>query len=149
MITTGTFSYKPDDSECEKASNGYLMSLIALMVGLPLPIVNLIATGIFYLENRKGPFFVRWHVTQALLSQASLLLINSAGWWWTLEIIFENQSVNNSYIAYIFVLIIFNLTEFIVTIYTAIQTRKGVHVEWFFYREITNKICKPNRDTNF
>ena len=32
------FSYAPDDYETEKASNSYLMSLVVIMVGLPLPI---------------------------------------------------------------------------------------------------------------
>ena len=37
---------------------------------------------------------------------------------------------------------VFNLIEFITTIYTAIQTRKGIHVEWWFYGPLTNLICK-------
>ena len=142
MIKTTEFEYKPGDHEAEKASNSYLMSLIALIVGLPLPIINLIATLIFYLGNRKGTYFVRWHCTQALLSQFSVLFINSYGFWWTVSIIFSNQSITNNYIAYMITIFIFNLTEFIATIYTAIQTRKGIHVEWYFYGSLTNTICK-------
>ena len=48
-------------------------------------IINLLATLIFYLGNRKGTYFVRWHCTQALLSQLSLLFMNSFGFWWTIE----------------------------------------------------------------
>ncbi|MFZ4414869.1 MAG: hypothetical protein ACOYOV_17415 [Bacteroidales bacterium] len=118
------------------------MSLIALIAGLPLPIINLLATLIFYLGNRKGTYFVRWHCTQALLSQFSVLFINSYGFWWTVSIIFTSHSVTNNYIAYIIAAIIFNLTEFIATIYTAIQTRKGIHVEWWFYGSLSNLICK-------
>ena len=61
MITTTSFPYQPMEHEAEKASNSYLMSVIALMAGLPLPIINLIATAMFYIGNRKGPYFVRWH----------------------------------------------------------------------------------------
>ena len=53
MIQIKKFSYEPGEHEAEAASNSYLMSLIAIIVGLPLPIVNLIATFIFYLGNRK------------------------------------------------------------------------------------------------
>jgi len=88
MIQIKSFAYEPGEHESEKASNSYLMSLIAVMVGLPLPIINLIATFIFYLGNRKGTYFVRWHCTQALLSQFSLLFINSFGFWWTVSIFF-------------------------------------------------------------
>ena len=142
MINVKKFVYEPGEHEAEKASNSYLMSLIALIAGLPLPIINLLATLIFYLGNRKGTYFVRWHCTQALLSQFSVLFINSYGFWWTVSIIFTSQSVTNNYIAYIIAAIIFNLTEFIATIYTAIQTRKGIHVEWWFYGSLSNLICK-------
>jgi hypothetical protein len=143
MIHVKDFSYAPGDYEAEKASNSYLMSLIAIPVGLPLPIINLIATFMFYLGNRRGTYFVRWHCTQALLSQLSLLFINSFAFWWTISILFGNESVTNEYIAYILAAVIFNLTEFIATIYTASQTRKGIHVEWWFYGELTSLICKP------
>ncbi len=143
MIHIKKFDYDLNEHEAEAASGSYLMSLIAIMVGLPLPIVNLIATLIFYLGNRKSTYFVRWHCTQALLSQLSILFINSFGFWWTISIIFTEETVTNKYIAYIITAIIFNLTEFIATIYTAIQTRKGIHVEWWFYGSLTNIICKP------
>ena len=142
MIQIKQFSYEPVEHEAETASRSYLMSLIAIIVGLPLPIVNLIATLIFYLGNRKSTYFVRWHCTQALLSQLSMLFINSYGFWWTISIIITEETITSNYIAYMIAVIIFSLTEFIATIYTAIQTRKGIHVEWWFYGTLTSIICK-------
>lgn len=142
MMTTSSIGYMPGDHEAEKASNSYLMSLIAVIAGLPLPIINLIATVIFYLGNRKGTYFVRWHCTQALLSQFSLLIINTNGFWWTVGILFQDGEVTNKYIAYMITVFLFNLVEFIATIYTAIQVRKGKHIEWWFYGDLTNMICK-------
>ena len=142
MISKIPFSYEPGEHETEKASYSYLMSLVALIAGLPLPIINLLATLIFYLANRKATYFVRWHCTQALLSQVSLLLINSYGFWWTVSIIFTKEEISDNYIAYLITAFIFNIIEFIVTIYTAIQTRKGIHIQWWFYGSLTNLICK-------
>lgn len=136
------FSYEPGEHEAEKASNSYLMSLIALIAGLPLPIINLIATFIFFMGNRKGTYFVRWHCTQALLSQVSMLFINSYGFWWTVSIIFTEESISNRYLSYIIAAFLINLIEFIATIYTAIQTRKGIHIEWWFYGNLTHLLCK-------
>ena len=135
-----TFAYMPGEHEAEKASNSYLMSLVAVIVGLPLPIINLIATFIFYMGNRKGTYFVRWHCTQALLSQASLPAINTVGFWWTISIVFRDDVVTNQYISYIITVIIVNLIELIATIYTAIQTRKGIHVKWWFYGDLTDAL---------
>lgn len=137
-------NYEPGEHENEAASNSYLMSLIAIIAGLPLPLVNLIATLIFYLGNRKSTYFVRWHCTQALLSQLSMLFINSFGFWWTVSIIFSDETITSTYIAYIAAVMIFNLIEFITTIYTAIQIRKGIHIEWWLYGSLADLICKPN-----
>lgn len=54
MIQNSNFVYQPTDHESEKASNSYLMSLVALVAGLPLPIINLIATFFFLLLIEKA-----------------------------------------------------------------------------------------------
>ena len=144
MIQELAFAYKPSEHEAERASNSYLMSLVALVAGLPLPIINLIATFFFFIANRKGTYFVRWHCTQALVSQAALLCMNSVGFWWTVSIVFGNEHVSNRYFAYLFTAIFFNLLEFISTIYSAVQTRKGKHVQQWFFGNLTNLICKSN-----
>jgi hypothetical protein len=138
------FPTPPGEHEAERASNSYLMSLVAIMGGLPLPIMNLLATFIFWTGNRKGTYFVRWHCMQALLSQASFLAMNSVGFWWTVSVLFTHEKdITNNYIAYMITIVVFNFVEFVATMYTAIQTRKGIHVEWWFYGGLTNLICKP------
>ena len=143
MLGYKEFDYVPGEHESEKASNSYLISLIAIKAGLPFPIFNLLATVIFYLNNRKGLYFVRWHCTQALLLQCSLFCMNAVSFYWTLSIIFGNNTVSNTYFAYLGTILLFNLIEYIVTIYTAIKTRKGQQIEWWFYGTLTNLICKP------
>jgi hypothetical protein len=144
MIVSDKFNYTISEHEAEKASNSYVMSLIAIMGGLPLPIINLIATFFFFLANRRGTYFTRWHCTQALLSQFFLLPFNSAGFWWTISILFTPETLSSKYIAYMITIFIFNLIEFIGTIYTAVETRKGKHIEWWFIGGLTDLICKPN-----
>lgn len=136
----------PLDHEMEKASNGYLMSLLALLLGAPLPIINLIATLIFYLGNRRSTHFVRWHCTQALLSQLSVFFLNSYGFWWTVSILFTDAILSNDYIAYIVTVGLFNVVEFVSTLYTAIEVRKGVHVRWWIIGDLTDKLVK-NRES--
>ena len=141
-MNTKPFAYQPLDHELEAASNSYLMSLVAIIVGIPLPIINLIATLIFYLGNRRSAYFIRWHCTQALLSQASLFLVNSYAFWWTYSVVFNSLAINGNYIVYLVFVIIFNLVEFVATIYTAIKIRKGGHLEWWFFGSLANKICQ-------
>jgi hypothetical protein len=141
-VSVQEFSYSPDDYENETASNSYLMSLVVIMVGLPLPIVNVVASAIFYFANRASTLFVRWHCTQMLLAQGFTLPVNAAGLYWTLGIIFDRTTVSNRYIAYILTIVLFNLAEFIATVYSAIQTRKGKHVVWWFFGSLTETLVK-------
>jgi hypothetical protein len=147
MISNTNFYYKPNDSELERASNSYLMSLVAVIGGLPLPILNLLASIFFYLGNRKSTPFVKWHCTQNLLSQFGLFFLNSTGFWWTVSIIFYDEKVTNGYFGYMITLIIFNLVEFISTIILASRTRKGIHAQLFLFSDITNILVK--KDENY
>jgi len=143
MTLLEKFGYQPGEHECEQASNAYVMSLVALMAGMPLPIVNLIASFIFYLGNRKGTYYVRWYSAQALVIQATLFFMNSYGMYWSLSIVFGGVHVTNQYIAYMLTILSINLVEFISVIYTAIRLRNGGYVHWWFYSAFTDIICKP------
>lgn len=133
----------PHEHEAERASNSYLMSLVALLSGVVLPVVNLIATLIFFLGNRRATYFVRWHCTQALVSQVAIFLLNAPLFWWTISILFLNASFSSEYVAYLLLILMLNFVEMVSTIWAAIQTRKGAHVEWLFFGELTHLLCRP------
>lgn len=139
MINAG---YKPLEMENEKASNAYLMSFIALLAGMPLPIINLLATLLFYLGNKSSTLYVRWHCTQALLSQLTILVVNSIGFTWSMRIVFSDVYVTNEYIAYLIVLLLANLTELSLNLYAAIKVRKGEHVRLDMWADMADLIVK-------
>jgi uncharacterized Tic20 family protein len=141
---TNSNNYIPREDEREKASNGYLMSVVALMAGLPLPIINLFAAFMFSIANRHATPFVRWHCTQALLSQCTMLIMNSVGFSWTMHVLFGNGSPTNSYFAYMFTIIAFNVVEVIVNIAAAVSVRKGKHVRWWFWAPMTDMFISPS-----
>ena len=137
-----TFSYPPPEHEAERASNSYLMSLVVIMVGLPLPIVNVIGSGIYFLSNRRSAYFVRWHCAQSLLAQLFTLPVNAAALYWTIAVVFDRASLTNDYVAYVITVIVFNLIEFIATMVAAIRTRRGHHVSWWFFGPLTDTLVK-------
>ena len=126
----------PREDEKERASGCYIMSLVAVMIGLPMPIINLLATGIFYFMSRKGTFFVRWNSIQALISQVPLFIMNN------IRILFCFTDLSSVYIAYFFTVNIYNIYDFIETVRSAVSTRKGLIHRWYLYSTITDKICK-------
>ena len=133
-------NYHPNDMEKERASNSYLMSLVALMAGAPLPIINMLATLFFYMANRKSTAFVKWHCTQALLSQATVFIMNAVAFTWTMRIIFGPLHITDNYIGYILTVLSFNIFEFIITIIAAVRVRQGKHIKWWFWGTLTNQL---------
>lgn len=142
MTTKNNFPYKPNDYEAEKASFSYLMSLITIIAGLPLPVINLISTFAFYLSNRKSSYFIRWHCIQTLLLQIFFVIINAYPFGRIISIIFNNGQITNTLIAYLITAILFNLTGFIITIYAAIYTGRGKHVHWWLWGDLADLICR-------
>lgn len=133
----------PREHEMEAASNSYLMSLLAAMAGLPFPIINLLATVIFYLANRHKTYFVRWHCTQALVSQLPLFFANSLLFWWTVRVLLGSTLLSSFYFAYLFTVVLFNVIDYVATVHTMIAVRKGRQVEWYVYGPLTHLLCKP------
>lgn len=134
--------YKPAEHEAEVAANSYLMSLLAVMAGLPFPVINLLATVVFYFSNRKRTYFVRWHSMQALLSQIPLFCVNSVLFWWTIALLVGGYELTSFYFAYLFTVVLFNVVDCIATIVTAIKVRKGKQVKWYVYGGLSDLICK-------
>ncbi|MBS1773855.1 MAG: DUF4870 domain-containing protein [Bacteroidetes bacterium] len=132
--------YTPREDEREKASNGYLMSVMVIMAGLPLPIINLLATGLFYLFNRRASYYVRWHCMQALLSQLTILVINSIALTWTIRVFTGYSPFTNQYFAYMIMVIALNIFEIILNISAAVRVRKGKHVEYWFWGTLTQML---------
>lgn len=116
---------KVPDTQREAASNAYLMSLVAVGLGLPLPILNMIATAIFFFQSRKQTVFVKFHCMQAILSQLMLTVVNAIHFSWLMTILFGSAEFNGKYVGFAAAVIVFNLLEFISNIVGAVKARKG------------------------
>ena len=154
--------------EYEQASNSYLMSVVAVIAGLPIPMLNLFAAIIFYLGSRKGGYFVRWHAIQSALGQAILVPFNSVAIAWTIRVLVNSdreahfngndyetgsfiigslRDAGSCYWMYILFILFLNVVEFVIIIYTASRVRKGHNVRWFLLSGLADTLTsKENRD---
>ena len=153
-------------NEYDQASNSYLMAVVAVIAGLPVPIVNVIAAIGFYLGHRRSSYFVRWHCIQSAIGQAILIPFNSIAFAWTMGILlghnsfleiadndgtyqvtgFDFSAPSGYYWMYILFILILNITEFFVVIYTASRVRNGHNVRWPLIAGIADSLCsKENR----
>jgi len=140
METTYYELTQPDQiptREKEDAMGSYLMMFAALGAGLPLPIINLIASIVYYYMNKSNSNFVRFHTYQALISSIPLTLMNASGLFWGIRILFfDGWSATNTFKGYIGMLIMANLLYFVVGIIAAIKARKGLMFYYWFFGKI-------------
>lgn len=112
----------------------YLMMFAAFAVGLPLPVINLIAALIYYFVNRKKSRFIHFHCLQSFLSQIPTTLLNWGLLYWGLQVyFFHNHLESNFFFAYIVLVIIANLIYVIFSIVAAVKARKGNFYYFIFF----------------
>ncbi len=141
-----TLTYTPSETERESASNIYILTLMTVMLGLPFPILNLFACiGFYFLQKNKTPF-TKFHGLQAITSQVPIILMNSAGIFWTLRVLFHNTPISNEYIAYIITIVIFNITDVVYNIIAAIKARKGLIYSYSFFGLLSWMSIKDKSD---
>lgn len=135
---------QPEDipvREREDAMGAYLMMFAALAAGLPLPIINLIASLVYYFIHKdKGPF-IKFHLLQSLYSQLITSGMNVVFVFWTVRIFFfESTMVTDYYKGYVAVVVLANLLYFIFSIIAAVRARQGrffyflVFGKWAFHQ---------------
>jgi uncharacterized membrane protein len=139
-MTQQTFP-EAGEHELERASNAYIMSLVVIISGIPLPVLNLIASIIYYFGNRSSTYFVRWHCMQLVLSQFSIMILNSITFSWFIDMLISKKLDTNFFYWLAFALLV-NLIELIGSIYAAVQVRKGIHVRWFGYAALCDILVR-------
>jgi len=136
---------QPDEigqREREDAMGSYLMMVAALAAGLPLPIINLIASVIYYYVNRNKSRFVKFHALQSLWSQLPTTALNIGLVFWTLQIFaFENFVLTDMYKGYVGVVLVANLIYFIFSIVGAVQSRKGRMYYFIFFGKLAYQLA--------
>ncbi len=145
--------------EREDAMGAYLMMFASLAVGLPLPIINLLAAIIYYFANRKKSRFVHFHVLQSLLSQLPTSLLNAGAVFWTFSILFSNSPdfasddvqfstlFSGTYVGYLIMVFIANLVYFIFSIIAATKAHKGRFYYMLFFGRASYNIAFNRNNT--
>ncbi len=130
---------QPDEIETrvkEDAMGAYFMMFATSAIGIPLPILNLVAAIIYYYVNRSKGKFVQFHTLQSLWSQIPLTLLNSGLVAWTIVNLVRDLSFTSYYWGYLVMVGIANLVYFIFSIIGAVKARKGVFYYFLFFGKV-------------
>ena len=127
--------------EKEDAMGAYLMMFAAFAIGLPLPVINLIAAIIYYYINRKKSRFIHFHALQSLLSQIPTTLINWGLVIWAVTIFFSKSSFSNEFWAYAIFAGLCTLVYVIMSFIAAFRAREGKMYYFLFFGKIAYSVA--------
>ena len=114
----------------------YFMMFATTAIGLPLPIVNLIASIIYYYVNRDKGKFVQFHTLQSLYSQIPVSLLNSGLVAWTIVNFVKDLDFTSMYWGYLVMTVVADLIYFIFSLIGAVKARKGLFYYFLFFGKI-------------
>jgi uncharacterized membrane protein len=131
--------------EKDDAMGAYLMMFAAWAVGLPLPLLNLIAALIYFFIVRKKSRFVAFHALQSLLSQVIITAVNVTTIVWLITILVTTMIFPTAFFIFLFFAIGVNITYFIISIIALVRAHKGnFYYMPFFGRLAFSSYYGPN-----
>ena len=136
------------EREKEDAMGAYLMMFAAVAIGLPLPVINLIASVIYYFINRKKSRFIHFHSLQALLSQIPTTLINWALVIWAVSIFFTDLTLSDSFWAYAVFAGVSTLLYFIYSLIAAFKARQGKFYYFLLFGKMAYEMVYKIKEGN-
>lgn len=119
---------QPEDipqKERDDAMGAYLMMFASTGLGLPLPIINLIASIVYYFINKKNSRFVHFHSLQSLLSQLPVSLLNGLVIVWGIRLLINDTPVDDTFLGFVGMAVVANLIYLVFSIIAAVKANKG------------------------
>jgi uncharacterized membrane protein len=130
---------QPDEiskREKEDGSGAYLMMFATTAIGLPLPIVNMIASIVYYFVNRTKGRFVKFHALQSMYSQFPISIINNYLVIWAIVNFVHKHPFTNVFWGLAIAAGVFNIVYLIFSIIGAVRAYRGQFYYFMFFGRI-------------
>ncbi|MEX0987253.1 MAG: DUF4870 domain-containing protein [Bacteroidales bacterium] len=119
--------------EREDAMGAYFMMFATAALGLPLPIINMVAAIIYYSVNKSKGRFVQFHTLQSLYSQIPLTLLNIGLIVWVITNLVRDFEFTEVFWGYLVMVAVANIVYLIFSIIGAVKARKGLFYYFLFF----------------
>ena len=123
--------------ERDDAMGAYLMMFAAWGIGLPLPILNLVAALIYHYVNRRRSRFVAFNSLQSLTSQIPVTLCNVVMVVWAVRNIVLERAFLDPFWTALIVVAVLNAGYVVFSIIGLVNARRGQ----IFYFPIFGRIA--------
>ena len=140
---------QPDEltiREKEDAMGAYLMMFATVAIGIPFPVLNLVAALIYLYINRNKGRFVYFHSLQSLYSQIPVTLLNAGLVVWFLICLIPDVQFTNEFIAYAIMTGIADIIYLIFSLIAAAKARKGIFYYFVFFGKLAYHQAYLNRE---
>jgi uncharacterized membrane protein len=127
---------QPDEiplREKEDAMGAYFMMFAALAVGIPFPLLNLIAAIIYLYLNKNKSRFVHFHALQSLYSQIPVTILNAGLVTWVIINLAGKYEFTDEFTGYAIMTGIGNLIYLIFSLIAAAKAHKGLFYYFIFF----------------
>ncbi|MBE0674503.1 MAG: DUF4870 domain-containing protein [Bacteroidales bacterium] len=124
------------DREREDATGAYLMMFATVAVGLPLPVINMIAAIVYYFVNRSKGNFVKFHSLQSLYSQLPVSILNSTAVIWAIVNLAKEYDFTSTYWGFLIAVGVFNIIYAIFSIIGAVRAHRGRFYYFLFFGKL-------------
>jgi uncharacterized Tic20 family protein len=121
------------DREKEDASGSYLMMFATTAIGLPLPIINMIASIVYYFVNRSKGKFVEFHSLQSMYSQLIISVFNNFIVIWAIVNLVKHNPFTNNFWGFTIAIGVFNVIYLIFSIIGAVRAHRGRFYYFMFF----------------
>lgn len=131
---------QPDEiSEREKedATGAYLMMFATVAIGIPLPLVNIISSVVYYFVNRNKGLFVKFHSLQSLYSQLPVSLLNSYLVIWAIVNLIKDNPFTNVFWGLVITAVVITIIYFIFSIIAAVRAHQGRFYYFIFFGKLS------------
>lgn len=130
---------QPDElsvREKEDAMGAYLMMFATVAIGIPFPLLNLIAAIIYLYINKNKGRFVHFHSLQSLYSQIPVTLLNAGLVVWFLICLIPDVTFTNEFIAYAIMTGTADIIYLVFSLIAASKARKGIFYYFVFFGKL-------------
>jgi len=103
----------------------YLMMFAAWGIGLPLPLLNLVAAVIYHFVNRRRSRFVAFHSLQSLLSQVPIAAGNAAILAWLVRNLVVSAGFNSEFFVALTFVVLCNVSYVVFSVVGLVHARRG------------------------
>jgi uncharacterized membrane protein len=124
------------NKEKDNAMGGYFMMFASMSIGLPLPIINILAALFYYLYTKKKGRFSKFHSLQSLISQIPITILNAIVVVWFIRSLFLDLGFSDNLIYFAISVGLANIAYLVFSLIAAFRARKGYFYYFIFFGKV-------------